>query len=58
MSALAWPFLVVGGVVLVAGFNVVGTRDLPEGGATAGWLEGEGTAGSGWLGLTTGVGSL
>ena len=46
MSALGWLFLVVGGVVLVVGSDVVGIEDWPDGG---------GTTGSRWLGLTVGV---
>ena len=49
MSASGWPFLVVGGVALVVGSAVAGTR---------GWPVGGGTVGSRWLGLTTGAGGL
>ena len=58
MSALGWPFLVIGEGVLVVGSNVVGTGDWPDGGGIAGWPEGGGTAGSGRLGLTAGAGAL
>ena len=46
MSALGWLFLVVGGATLVVGSAAVGT---------AGWPDGGGTTGSGWLDLITGA---
>ena len=55
MSALGWPFLVVGGVALVVGSAMVGTRGWPDGGGITGWPEEGGTAGYGRLGLTIGA---
>ena len=49
MSALGWPFLVIGKGVLVADSDVVGTGGRPDGG---------GIAGSGRLGLTAGARGL
>ena len=58
MSALGWPFLMVGGVALVVGSAVVGTGGWPNGGGAVSWPEKGATAGSGRLGLTVGAGGL
>ena len=58
MSALGWPFLVVGGVALVVGSAVVGTGGWPNGKGTWGWPNGGGIAGFGRLGLTAGAEGL
>ena len=53
MSALGWPFLVVGGDALVVGSAMLGIGGWPDVGGAADWLASGGTAGAGRLGLIT-----
>ena len=52
MSALGWPFLVVGGEALVVGSAAVGTGGWPDAGGATGWLASGGAAGAGRLDVT------
>ena len=58
VSALGWPFLVVGGETLGVGSAVVDAGSWPDVGGAAGWLARGGAAGAGWLGLTADAGWL
>ena len=58
MSALGWPFLVVGGDALLAGSAMLGIGGWPDAGGAVGWLASGGAVGAGRLGLTTSAAGL